>query len=218
MFLHIVLCLLAVAVAFVVGEGLRRKHKLSNEVSRKLVHLLHGLTIIALAFAATKTFIICFELVFLSTVVAVRLGAARLLKVEWLYKVNRTSWGEFFYPFGVIAAVLLATNRWIFVAAMLQLAVTDSVAAIVGKVYGKSNGYKVFGTAKSVAGTAAFVLCALLVLAISLLPSHQLQGTAYLVLIWVPVPLAIVENLGINGSDNFLLPAACALLLSLAGA
>ena len=215
MILKLVASLVVAGVAFLVGECLRRRLRESNEVSRKLVHVTHGLLVASWPFVLGETWgyylVIALEILFLISVVAAR----RLHFFRWMWKVGRKSWGEVLYPIGIVSAAALSENRWVFLAAVLSLAVADAVAALVGKRFGRNNSYRILGQTKSVAGSAAFLVAALGIVSIVTVygPGLHLESVMATV-VGISLLLMVVENAGVYGMDNLTLPLASALLLN----
>ena len=202
------------ACLFVIGEVIRRRIGWSNEYSRKLIHVIHGLVVIGWSFWLPDSFIIGFELVFLACMVGFKYVVKHWPQFGWMYDVKRRSYGEFFYPVGVIAALSVTNDSWVFVVAVAQLAITDAVAALVGKTFGRSNEYKVFGSTKSVAGSTAFFIVAQVLFMTTILTTHAVPGLiTAIMLLGASACLTLVENVSVYGSDNIFLPMTTALLL-----
>lgn len=213
-----------VIVVIAVGEIIIKKIGGSNEASRKLVHVMHGISLAALAFIVPMGFVILCEVLFLLSMFLARKmskSANPRQIVGWyvarLYKVGRLSYGDLWFPLSAIVVALLATTKWEFAAAMLVLGVADAVAAIIGKHFGANNSYKVFGQQKSLAGSLAFfVVCVAIMAAYAtLIPSFQ-SDVAVVGVLTISLVLTITENLGVYGTDNFLIPIVTIAALSIA--
>ncbi len=198
---------LGVAILFN-AERLYQQKYLAKEVARKIGHVSAGLIAISWAFFVSWNTIIIAELV-------VFLGALlfrRLKLLRGVYGVKRLSWGELFYSAGVIAVILLGAPRWIFVVALLHAALADTAAALVGEKYGSQGGYNVFGQQKSVMGSLAFFVVSATIIGGVFIFTPQHAGNVAL-LMFVPMVATLAENVGVYGSDNFVVPVAVALLL-----
>jgi phytol kinase len=209
--------LLTGLVAFLVwlgAEYLRRRLGGSNEVSRKILHMMHGILVAVWPFFIDIKVVIAFEIFVILMTISVR----HFHWLHWMFRVGRTSWGDVLYPLGIITAALTAESVWIYFAAALILALADSAAAIVGKRYGKHHGYKIFGQSKSWIGSAAFfvVACLILGLIVGLSPL-DLHGVAVITVLGLSAILTLTENVGVYGTDNFLLPTVTVLTLNLLG-
>lgn len=193
-----------------------------NEVSRKLLHIMHGLSLATASFIIPLKGVAVVEIVFLLMVTVGKYIYAHHLKrigplgyLGKLYKVGRLSYGEFFFPVSVMMAAFLADSHWEFAAAMLVLGLADAAAALVGKRYGHGNSYVLLGQKKSLAGSAAFyVVAVLVVLGFVVIAPGISVATGLLALIWLPLLLTATENLGVYGSDNLLIPLVAVIALN----
>jgi phytol kinase len=206
----LVTCVIA-AVFLVSGEIIRRRLGQGNEVSRKLVHITHGVCIAVWPFILGYWIVYVVEALFVVSV----LLTYKLHWFRWLWRVGRKTWGEYMYPLGVVGAALLAHSKWIFLAGMLELAFADAAAALVGKRFGRGLSYKVFKQNKSIPGSAAFFVVSLAILGYVVLygPAH-FNIESWAMVAAVSFFLTIVENLGVYGVDNLFLPIATVALLN----
>ncbi len=201
--LEVLISLFAAGLAVAFVESLFRSKRIGGETARKIVHIVHGLYVVTWPFFVGWQSIIYLELAFLLLVVFERqfkiFGSQRA--------ISRLSWGEVFYPIGIILLVITHQSRWVFVLAVLHLALADAFAALVGVKYGKNNTYKMLGQRKSVYGTLAFfVTSVLLVGAAQIMLGGQLSDSARLALLVVPIGTTLAENIGVFGIDNLLVP------------
>ena len=209
--LEVLLSVVVAGIVFIYIEKLYKDRKISNETARKIIHITHGVYVATWPFFVGWRSVILLELAFLALV-----AFARIFKIFGSQRaVARLSWGEFFYPLGVILLVLTNQPRWVFVLAVLHLALADAFAALVGIRYGKGNRYKVFGQTKSVAGTIAFFVTSVILVSLTfiMVPSHITSATTT-VLILMPITTTLIENIGVYGVDNLLIPLAVALLFN----
>lgn len=182
---------------------LRIRKLVRNEAARKLVHFAHALTIIGWPIFAGYWLVIVGEIFFVGAVLA-----AQEYKIfHELRHIDRKTWGEFFFPAGIICLALLTPPIWIFVIAVLLLGLADGAAAIIGTRY-KSQQYKVFGQRKSVAGSLTFFAVAVLVVLVTLvaIPNNVSIERFLLAVIGVPLLTTIAENASPYGSDNLTIP------------
>lgn len=186
-----------------IAEYLRRCKRIDNETARKIIHIAHALTVSIWPFFISYTLIIGAEILFIVIV----LMARKFHKLEALRSVKRQSWGEIFFALGIIALAILSTPPLIFLAAILHLGIADGVAALVGQRL-KSKVYYVFGQRKTVAGTAAFVLTALAIIAtLAIFTDMAFTIKSYVLgLLFIPLAAALAENLSPYGSDNLTIP------------
>jgi phytol kinase len=191
----------------------KRKH-IKNETARKMVHFAHAFVVAGWPVFFGYWFVIIGEILFLGVVLA-----AQEYKIfHGLRKVPRKTWGEFFLPLGLIWLALLAPPYWVFISAVMLLGLADGMAAIVGTRI-KSKQYKFIGIKKSVAGTLAFFMVAVLVMSVILRFSNVSisANERLLTVIVLPLILTIIENISPYGSDNLTIPLAVYVGLSYIG-
>lgn len=207
--ISIFLSLLAIFLLLVTSQYLWNNKILKGEAGRKFVHIAVG------TFVATWPFYMSFsaiQVISLAFLVVVLL--ARKFKIfSAVHTVNRNSWGDVLFAIGIGMTAVLATSDWIFAVAILNLSLADGLAGIIGKNYGKSSGYKVFGYSKSVAGTVSFWLASLAILLVANHFGDLNIGITTIILL--PILTAIVENIGILGADNIAVPLLVVLSLRL---
>ncbi len=205
----IVCCLIGISVVLT-AEYFHKKQKIVTETTRKLIHVTHGLVLLALIFLTGRWLIVAAEVIFF--ILAIIARRYKLFKSQ--HDVGRKTWGEFFFPLGVIAVLLLGAPRWVFILAILHLGFADAAAALIGKRYGKNNTYTVFGQKKSVAGSSAFYIVSVILVGFALVISPSaINSTNNMSIYMLPLMTTVAENLGAFGSDNLLIPLAIVILL-----
>jgi dolichol kinase len=211
MFLSILWTLLSLAVIVLIlyfaERGSRAKH-LHPELTRKFVHVTVGTFVAFWPFFLSWRIIASLSLLFFIAIAI----SMRLEILRSIHSVQRTTKGELLFALAIGVLALIATNKWVFMAGMLNLALGDGMAALVGILKGEGNEYKVFGHTKSRAGTLAFLVTSFCISIIYLLFSGS--GFSFTTLLLVPVIAAATENLAVNGTDNLAIPVIVALLLS----
>jgi phytol kinase len=221
MIVQLIALVAILAAVGLIGRWLIDTYSQDNEQLRKLVHLLHGVGIAALAFVVPLNFIIIMEIIFFLSMIIARYVAEHFTRIPWIkylnrmYSVGRLSFGEFFYPISVVILVFIAESKWEFAAAILILGIADAIAAVVGKRFGAGNSYLVFGQKKSVAGSIAFLLVTLVIIwGYVGLHSAALGDVSIGLILLTTILVTAAENLGVYGSDNLLIPLVAVLLLN----
>ena len=204
--------ILAVLVVFgllMISEYLWRIRKIRSEFTRKFVHITVG------TFVAFWPFFLSWHYIeLLSVAFLVVVSFSRLLYIfHSIHRVPRKTHGEVLFAIGVGATALITHEPWVFMVAILHLSLADGLAAVVGTHYQRPGKYKVLNHTKSVLGTLTFWLVSVLILSVYVL----LHGPRDLwpVIIWLPPLAALIENIGIGGSDNLLVPVVVAVVLRL---
>jgi dolichol kinase len=203
----ILLTVILVATLLISSELWYRQRNPHGEFSRKFVHVTVG------SFAAFWPFFMSWNSIrFLSIAFLVGVAASKYLNFfKVIHSVQRPTWGELFFAAVAGALTLVTHDKWVFAAALLQMSLADGFAAIVGVRAGKTNQYKVFGHIKSYAGSLTFF-----VFSIAILVSLSFFSDYHLSLIRIGTISAlatIIENMGIRGSDNLLVPMLTAILI-----
>lgn len=207
------------------SEALRRAFSLSDEFTRKVVHVGTGaLILIALPHFPRSGAVVLIALLFVS---ANALAYAR----GWLKAVHhstRRSFGTVYYP---LALLLLAFPLWntypdIVVAAVMVMAIGDGAAGIVGEAARTPHRVPFSSDVKTLEGSAAMFAGSLaaLIITILLYPDRGMQaGNAF-----AAAPMAMIlalcaialfatgwEAVSSRGLDNLSVPLAAALALQI---
>jgi len=203
-----VLTLLAVFVVLVINEVIWRTRKTHGEISRKFVHITVGV------YAAFWPFYLSWtQIKLLSLLLIVGVGLSKILKLfRAISSVQRPTWGEFCFAISIGVVALITQNKWIYMAAILQMGLADGLAALIGVRLGKSNSYIIFNHTKSLAGTITFLITSIIILL-----AYTHFGHASLSALFILIIAAfgsVLENVSVQGLDNLLVPVFVALLLA----
>ncbi len=182
-----------------------------GEGARKLVHMFTAVQV-----SAWPLYLEWFEIRLIS--VALLVGFVVSMRLKWfrsIGSVSRLSYGEVLFALVIGGLTLITDSPSIYAAAMLHLGLADGMAALVGTRWGKMTGYRVFGASKSLVGSTAFFVTSVAILvAFSLLAP---SGLAWQYIAIGASLATILENVGILGTDNILVPTFIVALLRVAG-
>jgi phytol kinase len=196
-------------------SGLRDAGRLSPEAARKSLHVGLGLTTLAfpwlfaeptpvLALAALAC--LWFEGVRRSPPLARRFGSV-------LSAVARRGRGETHYAVGTALTFVAADGSVVsFCLPLAILALADAAAALVGRALGARPGAVCFGS-KSLAGSTAFYIVALVVSVVGLILADCSLPAALGAAVVVASLTTILEGVASNGADNLLIPVTAAVLV-----
>jgi phytol kinase len=198
----------AVFIVLVGSEWWYRRSSLHGEFSRKFVHITIG------SFVAFWPYILSYtEIKLLSIAFIVVLGISKLLNIfSAIHSVQRPTWGEFWFALVVgIMATFMTHHPHIFTVALLEMSLADGLAAVIGTKYGNSMRYNVFGSPKSVIGTATFFVVSTAILVVY---SMQLSVLSPAIILSISLGATLLENIAVKGLDNLVIPlfVAAALL------
>jgi phytol kinase len=208
--LAVLACLAGIATILVLAEILWQKKILRGEYQRKFVHISSG------TFIAFWPWIISFRWVqLISLVMLIIVFFVQHFKLlHFTSEPKRVSYGFVFFALAVLLASIITSNKLIFTLAILNMALADGLAAVVGQKYGKNWRYKVLTHTKTVLGSMTFWLVSLCIFGVWLLFSPAFAVYYFPLLLFLPPFLMTVENIPGLGSDNIFIPMAVILVLS----
>lgn len=205
--MYVILSVFAVFLILVASELGWRKGWLQGELGRKFVHILVGSFVAFWPFFMSWDEIRLLSLAFLIVVVI----SDRLKVFKAIHSAQRPTFGEICFALVVGLLTLVTHSKGIYAAALLQMSLADGFAAVVGTRFGRGNTYRIFSHAKSVVGTLTFlVISAGLLIGYSIFSTHLSVG----IIVIGTLASAAVENVGLVGLDNLLVPLFIGLLLT----
>lgn len=196
----LIITVLAVFAILVSSEIWWRRRSTQGEFSRKYVHITVG------SFVAFWPFFLSWDQIrLLSVAFFVVISLSKTLHIfKAIHSVQRPTWGEVYFALAVGVITLVTQDHWIYMIALLQMSLADGFAALIGTRFGNRSRYYVFGQTKSVIGTLTFLVVSCVLLAIY---SRHATGAIFSPHLAVIAVLAtIIENVGIQGLDNLLVP------------
>jgi phytol kinase len=199
------------AALLAAAEVVRHRVRVSAELTRKLAHVGGG--VLALAFPAILTE--PWQAVAIACVFSAAFVIARWTgRLRSIHGVGRMTVGAELYPVGIAAAFLLAQGNWgQYAVAVLSLAIADSMAAFVGGRWGRRHVW-IWGTARSLEGSAAAWTTALVVAFLVLWITAGGGAYAVVVALSVASAVAAVEAISPGGLDNLTIPVAASLAIA----
>jgi phytol kinase len=206
--MYLILSVLAVLFILLLSEYGWRRHWFNNEVGRKFVHVTVGSFVAFWPFFLSWNEIRLLSVAFLVVVII----SDRLKIFRAIHSVQRPTFGEICFAAVVGLLTLITQSKGIYAAALLQMSLADGFAAIVGTRYGRENKYHILGHTKSVAGTCAFLVTSILIL--TGYSVFSVNGLPISIVFAGAAGAALLENLGLRGLDNLLVPLFIGLLLT----
>jgi dolichol kinase len=204
-------CLAGIFVLLVIAELLAKHDILKGEYHRKFFHISAG------TFIAFWPWLVSWEMIQILSIamLAVMIANRYLGLFTYHGRIRRISYGDMFLALAILISSYISHNKIFFAIAVLEVALADGLAAIVGSAYGKGWTYKVFGYKKTVVGSMMFWLVTVEILTAGLLSAHNIysyQDYYYLLLLMPPL-LTLMENLAIYGIDNLIIPVLTIMVL-----
>lgn len=200
----------AVFVIFIIGllslkymKGGSRRYML---FVRKSVHFITGIVIFILTYYAGRETLLL--LIVLGTVFS--FATYKLKGLNFIHTTSGDSLGTLFYPLGLLVSYILLYRMpvYYFQISLLVLAISDTIANLCGEILPWNTRFTVIGDTKSMFGVAGFALSSLFIVLL-LLPFPQ-SGDYLLIALFLMAAVHF-EVLSYKGSDNFTIPAGCAL-------
>lgn len=179
-------------------HSLRHLH---GEFNRKFAHITIGSFV-----AFWPYFLSSADIKLLSAAFLIVVALSRYFNIfKAIHSVQRPTWGEFWFALVVGGLAFVAPQHpHIYTAALLEMALADGLAAVIGTHYGNRYRYAVFGSPKSVIGTLTFFVVSCAILAGYVLMSTSVLSLPLLLLI--ALIATALENFSVRGLDNLVVP------------
>jgi phytol kinase len=207
--LRIFYTILAVFIALVINEYLWHKKIIKNEVARKSIH------ISVAAFVAFWPYYLSYlNIEYIAVAFILVIFVSRKYGFfQSIEQVKRNTFGEYFFPLGILFVALLNPQKEIFTVALLCVGFADGLAALIGQKYGRTNRYKIFSGFKSIAGSlTVFVVSLVILLLVDYFGKMHLPIASFIIM---PLDVALVEAFTPFGADDLLIPISVLAILSL---
>lgn len=209
------------AIIFVfitLAEMGQKKLHLSSEWTRKFVHIFTGILVSLTPFIFQKP-AAPFWMGILFTLL--NLISLKQESLAGMNKTERKSYGTVYFP---IAFVVLVTTCWnahqsVFILSMLTMAISDTIAAIVGESIKNPHSYQWGKDKKSIEGSLAMAASTFLLIVIGLYFMAPIDGyhlTLFQLLkigAIAALIATVLEGLSSYGSDNLTIPIGAAFVL-----
>jgi phytol kinase len=194
------------------AELWRRFGNPEAEWTRKLVHLAGGFTCLLFPFLVRSPWVV---LAMAGALTAIFAAGARLGFLRALHGISRRSRGAELYPLAIFLVYLATRDRpWLYLAAVLVLAVADAFAALIGSRYGVVR-YEVEDESKSLEGSLVFLVVAFLAIHLpTLLLTDLPRPVCVLAATLVAALVTGFEAISLRGTDNLFVPLAVVVILA----
>jgi dolichol kinase len=207
-------CLIGLTGLLIIAELLGKNRVLRGEYHRKFLHISAG------CFIAFWPWLISWQAIkIIGLAMAVGMIAERYISfLNYRGRIGRATYGEIFFAISIFLLPFLTDNEVFFAIAILEVALADGLAAIIGVRFIKNWGYSVLGYKKTVIGSMIFWMASVFIIGVGLLwASDVVQFNDYVLLVLLAPPaLTVAENLGVLGLDNLAVPILTVLLLNIA--
>ena len=199
---------------FVIAE-IAYKKGVNTEVTRKFVHFGGAFVTIFFPFILTSHWTV------LALAVVFALVMLVTKKLGWLqsvHNVERKSDGAIYHPIAIYTCFLYSqflNQPMFYVISILILAISDALAALVGKNYGAKEYLVEVGTRKTIEGSVTFFLTSFLIAhLILLLTTETGRMESVLIALLISIIVTVFEGVSLKGADNLFIPLGTMFILS----
>jgi phytol kinase len=207
----LILIFLYLGVLIAIAEGLNRYTHIGAELTRKIVHIGSGQTLL-FAWLCQIPLTVCLWASLVAGIIA--LASYFLPILPSINSVGRESLGTFCYAIsiGILSQLFWQIDQPQYaVIGILIMAWGDGMAAIVGTRYGK-NFYWVIGNKKSWEGSLTMMVMSFLVTSTILFISVGYQWQIWLIAFLVAILATALESYSKLGVDNLTVPVGSAII------
>lgn len=200
----IIACLLGIFLLLVTTEYLGRHKILPGEYQRKFLHITSGTFIVFWPWLISWSAIRGLAVAMLLVMVIGRYTK----QLSYNGRVRRVTYGDIFLVAAILICSFISPNKIFFALAILEVALADGLAAVIGMAYGRHWQYRVFGYKKTLVGSMMFWIVSAVILAAGLLLANAIfqPRKYYESVLFLPPALTVVEMPSIYGIDNLLVP------------
>lgn len=200
--------LVATGVLVVLGviEVIRYFSSVSAPVTRKMAHVVAGVTASIFPFIFDELFsVVVLAAAFLILMLLTRFSSL----LGSVHQADPDSAGAFLFPVVIPLIFWFAGGDWLlFMVPMLLLTIPDAVAALAGIRYGEFK-FSVNRQTRSLEGSVMFFLTAFIVILIPVLLSERIDNdTAIMLALVLAMLVTGLEAVSVYGIDNLVIPLA----------
>lgn len=195
----------------------KRRCALTPELSRKIMHLALGASALAFPWLFHSSWPpVVVAAMTIGVLVVLRTGALGREAGTVVHGIGRRSEGDLYFPIAAALAFALARgDTLVYSIPLLTLSLADSVAAVVGRKYGRTHYPTLDSHArKSAEGSVAFFVVAFLTTCVSLAAGASMPPIdALLIAALFAIHVTLIEAASWRGLDNLFVPVIGLLLL-----
>lgn len=196
-------------VALIIIKIIEKKANINGETKRKLFHMTMGLVMLTFPYIFESVISVGI-LGIIALIVLLMLKYTKLKESlgTILYSVSRESLGEIFFVISVFTIFYLSKgDKILYSIPILILTFADSVAALIGKNYGKKDISEMNEDSKSLEGSFMFFMVAFMATLVPLQLFTTVGREEVLIISTIiGFNIALIEMISHTGNDNLLIP------------
>lgn len=209
------IAVLYIVLLIIAGQVLHSRYEVSGTASRKLIHIGVGMLSWGLSFLFDTPYYFVAACLFFAVI---NLADWRFGLLSSMASQDRSNLGTVYFPLVAAGASLLFWERQpLLVAALMPMTWGDGLAPLAGKAFGRIN-YGVLGTRRTVEGSIAFFITALLSVwfALVLIPGSPdlVASQALLPALIIAAATTLIEASSPWGLDNLTITAGAMAILA----
>jgi len=202
-------------ILLILVSEIAHKRGVDVEITRKFVHFTGAFVTIFLPFIIQSHLtVLCLAIGFALIMILSR----KCGLLQSIHGVERKSEGAIYHPIAIYACFLYSQHLaqpWFYVISILILAISDALAALVGKNYGAKEFVVEAGTRKTIEGSVTFFLSSFLIThLILLLTTGTGRLECVLTALLISLIVTIFEGVSLKGADNLFIPVGTMFILS----
>lgn len=196
-------------VALIIIKIIEKKSNINGETKRKLFHMTMGLVMLTFPYIFESVISVgILGIIALSVLLLLKHTKLKNSLGTILYSVSRESLGEIFFVISVFTIFYLSKgDKILYSIPILILTFADSVAALIGKNYGKKDISEMNEDSKSLEGSFMFFMVAFMATLVPLQLFTTVGREEVLIISTIiGFNIALIEMISHTGNDNLLIP------------
>lgn len=216
-FYFLILYPLAFLFILALSELAYKRMRMSAEYTRKISHIIATLTSLSFIYVFQSHWFVLGLAIFSFLLLFIGKLKHSFKSIE---DVSRRTLGSYLLPVGIYLSFAIAdffNNSILFILPILILAISDSLAGIIGIHFPrKANQVKFFGVKveKTFAGTVTFLVSSAIISALTLAAYGYDFPKMVFLTIYISLSTAIIEFVSPFGSDNLTIPVIASFILA----
>lgn len=207
-----VLIFFVLFIIFFIGKIIYRKFDV--ELSRKFVHIFSSLFALSFPFIISNYLTLLFLSIFFSIFIFIfKFYKNKDSLLKSVVDIDRKTIGEILFPMSIYLVFIFSKEYYFYLISLLVLALSDALAAIIGKKYGKIK-IPIEQDFKTLEGSLTFFIITFLAVKIPLiLFSNFHLLNIILISFIIAILITMLELISIYGTDNIFIPLGVLFLL-----
>ncbi|MCX4253659.1 MAG: hypothetical protein OSJ63_00130 [Bacilli bacterium] len=197
-----------ISLVIIITELIKRKYSLKNEISRKIIHIMVGLSWFIMIYFFSFTYHLMIPPL---TFIFINYISYKTNFLKSMERPDKESKGTIYYAisFTILSMITVLNHDFLpfYGIGILAMVLGDGIAPFIGS---KIPQYKIKNTTKTYFGSLTIIIITFL-LTLIITKNYHLSYSIYEILI-ISISASILELIGVKGFDNLTLPLGLALI------